>query len=254
MSDPAVLAVKASLTNADRAAALIGTTAAEIAEGGATAALLRQERALGGRAPARDPTISGQVAAGTASGTRAGASTAAAASNPLLAPAAVTAVALVGTAALQWKSLVDHGARYDFKAHADSMNHPHSTGCPDDGCPPGEVGIITLCPGTNPENCYESDLPGNLFYALIGRFVGWSELTMQLGSQFAELTDVTPRPSRPAVTWDSPEDTAAISLGFGLPLPLSLASLCASIPPARARLDARTGCEDCTTPTAASIH
>jgi hypothetical protein len=154
---------------------------------------------------------------------------------------------LMASAALKWRALVNHGARFDFKAHI--MHFPRvGPGCPDDTCPPGEVGIVTLCPGgSSPQNCYESDLPGNIFYALIGRHVGFSELTLQLGSQLAELTDL-PRPGRPAVTWDSPEDTAAIHLGFslGASLPLSRASLCGSVTPSRGVLDARTGCDDCT--------
>lgn len=254
LGDPAVRVLRVVLTEADVAARRAGTSAQEITEGGAAAATLLQERSLGSRAPARNPTISGQLGAGTAAGARAAAALSGSAHSPLRAAQAVKAIALVGAAALIWKRLVDHGARYDFKAHADSMNHPHGAACPDERCNPGEVGIITLCPGTIPENCYESDLPGNLFYALIGRFVGWSELTLQLGSQLAELTDVTPRPSRPAVTWDSPEDTSAINVGFGLPLPLTVSGLCAVIPGAHGRLDARTGCEDCTSPTTASIH
>ena len=154
----------------------------------------------------------------------------------------------LASAGLGWKALVNHGARYDFKAH--TMNHPRGTSCPDEGCPAGAVGIITLCPGSNPQNCYESDLPGNLFYALIGRFIGWSELTLQLGSQYAELTDVT----RPTVTWDTPDDTAAITLGYALPMPLTRGALCGSIGPARATLDARHACQDCLDPTTAAIR
>jgi len=79
-------------------------------------------------------------------------------------------------------------------------------------------------------------MPGNLFYALIGRFVGFSELTLQLGSQLAQLTGTG--------TWDPPQDTAAIHLGFSLPLPLSASGLCGLLPPARGSLTARASCID----------
>lgn len=138
--------------------------------------------------------------------------------------------------------------------HTDSMHMPHTAHCPEEGCPPGEHGTIRLCPGTNPENCYQSDLPGNLFYALIGRHVGFSELTLQLGSQFAELTDLPRPPIRPVITWDTPDDTAAISLGFRLPLPLTQSALCGAISPARPTLASRTGCEDCIDPTPSVIR
>jgi hypothetical protein len=152
----------------------------------------------------------------------------------------------LASAALGWAALVTHRARYDFKMHTDSMHMPHASGCPDDTCPPGEHGTITLCPGTgvNPINCYESDMPGNLFYALIGKHVGMTELTLQLGSQLAELMDL-PRTGRPAITWDTPDDTASIAVGFSLPLPLSSTSLCAAIDPARSTLQARNDCDDC---------
>ena len=113
--------------------------------------------------------------------------------------------------------------------------------------PPGEHGTITLCPGTgvNPINCYESDMPGNMFFALIGRHVGMTELTLQLGSQLAELMDRPRPPIRPAIAWDTADDTASIAVGFSLPLPLSAASLCAAVDPARATLQQRNDCDDC---------
>jgi len=253
MTDPAVLAVKRDIAAADAIARRHGITASVVAEGGAATAVEAQEARLRITGPAPPPRIGaivGQMAAGVASRSRAAAALAAALrADPLNAPSIMRDFAQinvhVAAAAFAWKALVDHRARYDFKAHADSMNHPRSAACPDLDCPPGEVGIVTLCPGSVAENCYESDLPGNLFYALIGRHVGWSELTLQLGSQLAELTDVTPRPARPVITWDSPEDTFAISLGFRLPLPLTRAALCSALPAARGSLDSRSGCEDC---------
>lgn len=249
MTDPAVLATQARLGVAGTHAAHLGLTVAQLGEAGGTVAALREESKLGAGAPARTADARAQIASGMVSS----AAVASAAPAAMRSPVHAAAMTLdLADAALRWKALVGHGARYDFKAH--TMNHPRGTSCPDDGCPGGEVGIITLCPGTGPQNCYESDLPGNLFYALIGRFIGWSELTLQLGSQYAELTDVTPRPARPAVTWDTPDDTAAIRLGYHLPLPLSSGALCGSVTPGRPSLNARHGCQDCLDPTSAAIR
>lgn len=257
MTDPSVLSVRSFMSAADRLARTHGTTAAQVAEGGAAAAVLAQETKLsvvGPAPPPRNATINAQLRAGIVSGAAAaGALTPSSIFDPKAADAAAIML-LLGSGAMIWKGLVDHAARYDFKAHTDSMRHPHTANCPQAGCPPGEVGIVTLCPGTNPQNCYESDLPGNLFYALIGRHAGFSELTLQLGSQMAELTDTTPRPARPVVTWDSPEDTAAIALGFSLPLPLTRTAFCSALSPARARLAHRVGCDDCLDPTPSRIR
>ncbi|MET0391908.1 MAG: DUF4157 domain-containing protein [Chitinophagaceae bacterium] len=243
-SDAAVLSVRSDLATAARFLSGAGVTPADIAEASVTAATLAQHTRLRSRAPAFNPTITGQLAAGTASAGRVNAA-------PITAvPSIVAATALVASAALKWKRLVDHTARYDFKAHV--MNHPRSAHCPDDGCESVETGVVTMCPGGAAENCYESDLTGNLFYALIGRFIGWSELTLQLGSQLAELTDSRVTATHPAVTWDSPEDTAGIHLGFALPLPLTAAGLCAMLAPARASLSSKAGCDDCTEPTTAA--
>lgn len=250
MTDPAVLAVQADMKAADVLARSHGTTAAAVAEGGAAATVLNEEAILKakGAAPPRKPTdpISAQLLAGITSGIPAAA---ALARHPI--DAGLIALR-INRAARGWKALVDHKARYDFKAHV--MDHPKSAHCPAPGCVPKEVGTITLCPGAASENCYESDLPGNLFYALIGKHIGWSKNTLQLGSQLAELTDVTPRPMRSAVTWDTPDDTAAIDLGFGLPLPLSRAALCSTVRPSHGSLSLpTTSCDDCSELTTAAI-
>jgi hypothetical protein len=253
MSDAAVLRIRGDMRMASFFAGALRTSTATLAEAGATSAVLAQETSLGSAAPARTADASAQISAGTSSISRASAAVARGATSfpftltPFPSPSAAAVLgagAALASAAAGWRTLVNHAARYDFKAHPDSMNHPHSPHCPDEGCFPGEVGIVTICPGLHPENCYESDVPGNLFYALIGKFVGFSELTLQLGSQLAELTDL-PRPGRPAVTWDSPEDTAAVSIGFGLPLPLTRTSLCGALSSGRSRMGSRVGCEDC---------
>ena len=254
LRDKDVLAVQGLLAAADSIARTRGTSANTFAEAGAAAAIeaqLAKLLAAGPTPPALSGAIVGQLAAGIKSEKAAAAAPGAALLADPLSPLAVssdflTLNGLIAAAALKWKSLVDHHARYDFKNHADSMDQPHSTHCPDPECPPTEHGTITLCPGAASSNCYESDLPGNLFYAFIGRFIGWSELTLQLGSELAELTDL-PRAGRPAITWDSPEDTAAIHLGFGLGagLPLTRAALCGAVGPARSSLDGVAACDDC---------
>jgi Domain of unknown function (DUF4157)/Bacterial toxin 44 len=260
MLDHEVLAVQEDLATANRLAKLHGTTASSVTEGGGAAAVLAQLAWLSSqkakspklKPPALNPKITEQLVEGARSGSAATAAlTPASSFDPRLITTPLIGLNIV-SAALKWKALVDHTARYDFKAHSDSMKHPNGV-CPDKGCRPGEVGIITLCPGLLSENCYESDLPGNLFYALIGRHVGWSELTLQLGSQLAELTD-EPRKGRPAITWDTPDDTAAITLGFSLPLPLTRAALCGELSTARMSLALRKGCQDCLVPTSSIIR
>lgn len=245
--DPAVLAVKRDMDHADRLARRYGTTAAALAEGGVTARVLAEEtklRTLGPTPPARNPTINSQLASGAAAGALATVAVTPTGSLDRRIIDTPRMLFAINSAATAWATLVTHGATYDFKAHV--MNHPTSPHCPDPGCVPKEVGTVTLCPGHASANCYESDLPGNIFYALIGKHVGFSRNTLQLGSQFAELTDVTPRPARPAITWDTPDDTAAIDLGFGLPLPLTRSVLCTVVPPARGRLSLpTTSCADC---------
>jgi peptidoglycan hydrolase-like protein with peptidoglycan-binding domain len=236
-SDTVVLAIKLMLDAADLFASVGGTSAAEIGEAGATAAVLAQEALLGSAAPARTAIASGQIGAGTTS-----ASNVASKAGD---PSVLAAITLVAAAAIKWKGIVETGARYDFKNNV--LNHLHASNCPL-GCDEGEVGIVTLCPGAKTENCYEADLPGNLFYAAIGRLVGWSELALQLGSQLAELKDTTLTKFHPKVEWDPPTDTAAITLGFhGIPVPLTKSTLCGTVPKFRALLNARKGCDDCTT-------
>jgi outer membrane protein OmpA-like peptidoglycan-associated protein len=244
MVDPRVLHIQTLLSRANTLLTLAGVAlnTDRIAESGSTVAISGQLLNLGSAAPSLNPTISSQLAMGALSSSLVASTTYSASIPQKIAIASATA--LIAMAALEWKNLVNHGAPFDFKAHI--MNHPHSPNCPDEGCVSRETGVITLCPGSAPENCYESDITGNIFYALIGRFIGWSELTLQLGSQLAELTDTRTTPVHPAVTWDTPDDTFGIHLGFGLPLPLTNADLCTAIGPNRSSLSIKTGCADCT--------
>ncbi len=252
MTDPAVLSVQSDISTATSILAAhpgVSVTTNDIEEGSSAAAILAQEARLGAAAPARNPTINSQLTPAIVAGARVASDLNS--SMPLVPTTVVSAGLLMASAALKWRALVNHGARYDFKAHV--MNHPGSAHCPDEGCTSVETGVVTICPGVAAENCYESDLTGNIFYALIGRFIGWSERTLQLGSQLAELTDTRVTPTHPAVTWDSPEDTAAIALGFGMPLPITAASLCGILSPARSTLSHKAGCDDCTELTSAPI-
>ena len=246
-ADKDVLGVKRALSSADFFARIGGTTAAEIGEAGATAAVLNELRSLGSAAPAFTGAAGTKAAAQIAAG-KTSLSNVAGKLDPAV---LLGAIPMVTSAALLWKGLVETGARYDFKNNV--LNHPKAAGCPQN-CDEGEVGIVTLCPGSRSENCYEADVPGNLFYAAIGRFVGWSELALQLGSQLAELKDITITKFHPAVEWDPPTDTAAIMLGFrALPVPLTRGDLCGIVPKVRGALNIRRGCPDCATAAALDI-
>lgn len=240
-TDVAVLGIRADIAAADAIARANGTTAHEVAEGGAAAAVVAQQLSMsssGTPAPPPTPAAATEIAVGTIAGLTA---TRALASHPI---DAVRIGILINRAANNWRALVNHGARYDFKAH--TMRSPTTTNCPDTGC----RNSVTICHGAGvgpgASNCYLTDLPGNFFYAQIGRFAGWSERTLQLGSQLAQLTGTG--------TWDTPQDTAAIHLGFSLPIPMTSADLCSVLPGARSRLNSRANCEDCSEPTTAPIR
>jgi hypothetical protein len=80
------------------------------------------------------------------------------------------------------------------------------------------------------------DLPGNVFYAAVGRFVGFSENVLQLGSQFAQLAA--------GGSWDPPEDTEMITFGFNLPQPLTRAAFCSALESAKTSFDLQH-CGEC---------
>lgn len=228
MSDVAVLAVRSHMMVADILARSHGTTAQAVAEGGVAARIVQQVASMtiaGTPPPSTPPAPTAQIALGTAAGTAAASTLASHPSD------ALTIATEINTAAGLWRILVNHGARYDFKAH--TMQNPRTPCCPVAPC----TSTITLCAGPATENCYLTDLPGNLFYALIGRFVGFSERTLQLGSEFAQLTGTG--------AWDPPQDTAAITIGFALPLPLSSGGLCSLLVPLRGGLNTRPNCRDC---------
>lgn len=153
---------------------------------------------------------------------------------------AVTTLRELRSAALKWKALVGSGMPYDFKVGSSTMLDPKSASCPDSDC--GKP--ITLCPGSPGLNCYGKDLPGNVFYATIGRFVGFSENALQLGSQFAQLASTK--------SWDPPEDTEMISFGFNLPGSLTSATFCSALQGAKSSFPLNK-CGDCNEKVNASI-
>jgi hypothetical protein len=112
-------------------------------------------------------------------------------------------------AALTWMALVQDKAKYDFKNNV--LKNPHSKDCPVD-C----KSTLTLC-----DMCFLTDVPGNIFYAHVGRFAGWTDLALRLGSQYAQLISKK--------TWDPPEDSAILTIGLGLPDPLTTAALCSAL-------------------------
>jgi hypothetical protein len=153
---------------------------------------------------------------------------------------AVTTLTALRDASLQWKALVGTGKPLDFKNDPSTMQNPKSAHCPDADCSK----TITLCPGSPGLNCFEKDLPGNVLYATVGAFVGFSETALQLGSQWAQLASTK--------TWDPPEDTQMISFGFGLPHPLTRAAFCSALQGSKTGFSLHP-CADCKETTIAAI-
>jgi hypothetical protein len=151
-------------------------------------------------------------------------------------PNAIVTLLALRDAALAWKALVGHGKPFDFKVDPATMGDPRSASCPR-GC----SNTITLCPGNTGKNCYEKDLPGNVFYAHIGVYAGFSENALQLGSQYAQLTS----PSKQGRHWDPPADTQMISFGANLPMALTASTFCAALQGAKGSF-ATHNCADCT--------
>ncbi|MCP4117251.1 MAG: DUF4157 domain-containing protein [Desulfobacteraceae bacterium] len=237
--DPAVLAVQADLAGANRIASRYGFSADRIAEGAVVRRVLTAESALAtaGTPATRTPGFRRQLAA-SVPGQRAFGRAVVASSVPLAGAPEAIVLAGVRRAALSWRNLVGTGRRFDFKNDPRTMQRPTSAHCPDD-C----ANTITLCPGTG-SDCFRTDVPGNLFFAHVGRFVGWTELALQLGSQFAQL--------RSAGRFDTLDDTRMIRLGCGLPDPLTRTALCAAINASRSIFVLRP-CGNCTEATTARV-
>jgi len=232
-TDPAVVAIRTDLADASRAAARRGLSAERIFEGAVMTKVLQAERAAG--SPRRTAEATAQLGAATPG---LGAFRRSGARASVGSPFDLLLLGTIRRAALRWKGLVGTGKRYDFKNDRRTMRNPTSTNCPVD-C--GHT--ITLCP-SSASDCFRTDVPGNLFYAHVGRFVGWTELVLQLGSQFAQLDSTA--------TWDPPEDTRMIAIGFALPDPLTRSGLCAAIASNRSSFTLRT-CSNCSEVTTAAV-
>lgn len=227
-ADPLVLALKARLAGAERVASSYGFSAMAVAEGGVAKKVLAEEAKAG--SPTRSADAQSQITA-SVPGQREFGRAAIAATVPLVgAPEAIVLAAIKG-AATTWKNLVGTGKKYDFKNRSETLKKPQSANCPVE-C----SSTITLCPAPGVE-CFVKDVPGNLFYAHIGNFVGWSELILQLGSQFAQLES--------SAKWDPPEDTRMIHFGFNLPVSLTKADLCSLIQSHPGVFDVQS-CPSCT--------
>lgn len=226
-TDPVVLAIKTRLAGAERVARRFGFSAEAVAEGAVARKVLAEEARRGN--PPRTTEASSQLTQ-SVPGQRAFARALIGAGVPIAgAPEAIVLAAIRG-AALTWKGLVGTNRKYDFKNRPETLETPIS-----ENCPVNCANTITLCPNTA-SDCFVKDVPGNLFYAHVGRFVGWTELTLQLGSQFAQLESSS--------TWDPPEDTRMINFGFSLPDPLTPSGLCSAINANRSVFDLQE-CANC---------
>jgi hypothetical protein len=235
--DPIVLAVQANLAGAHRVAARFGFSAERVAEGGIAKRVLAEETKAG--SPARTPEAAAQITASAPGQAEFGRAVAAAtAPLPFVGAPEQIVLLVIRRAAAAWKDLVGTGKRYDFKNDPATMKGPSSAHCPVQ-CD----NTITLCPSTT-SDCFLTDVPGNLFYAHLGRFIGWTELSLQLGSEFAQLESTK--------TWDPPEDTHMISIGFALPHPLGRSDLCAAIGANRGSFNLMP-CANCSEPTTAAL-
>lgn len=234
-SDPTILALQARLAGAERVARSGGFSAERVAEGAVAKRVLAEEARAG--SPTRTTEASAQIAA-SVPGQREFGRALLAAPVPIAGRREALVLAAIRGAALTWKNLVGTGRKYDFKNRSETLGNPTSDNCPSD-C----GNTITMCPSTA-SDCFVKDVPGNLFYAHVGRFVGWTELSLQLGSQFAQLDA--------SATWDPPEDTRMITFGFGLPDPLTRASLCSAIQANRSVFDLQT-CSNCSEEVSADV-
>jgi RHS repeat-associated protein len=107
-----------------------------------------------------------------------------------------------------WKEMVKDGARWDFK---DQIKR-NPTG-------PGES--IMLCDNEASCDWYEYSMPGNIFYAYVGRVAGFTEAEIRAGAVYAQLTDPENVPEKndwqpwwSPIGLDQATDQAAIELGF----------------------------------------
>jgi hypothetical protein len=212
-TDPRALAIKQDLDAASRGGARYGYSATDVLEGGVARKVLAAERTAGN--PPRTAAASLQLGAADPQNQFGRAILAATAPIPFAGAPEQMMLGLIRRASLGWKNLVETGAVWDFKNNVLSSPRLATAGCSSTCIVPPTV---TIC-----GRCYEHNLPGDLFYAYIGKFCGFSLNALQLGSQYAEL-----QPNSSS-NWDPPADTAAIDLGFNLPPTIARTNLCASL-------------------------
>jgi hypothetical protein len=110
---------------------------------------------------------------------------------------------------LWWKEMVKDGARWDFK---DQIKRQPPRG-------PGES--IMLCESEADCDWYEYSMPGNIFYAYVGRVVGFTEFEIRAGAIYAQQKDPENDPEKndwqpwwSPIGLDQATDVAALELGF----------------------------------------
>ncbi len=202
-SDPRVVEIKRRVSAAEVVGGKYGYSAQAVLEGGLARKVLAAERAAGN--PPRTAAATAQIAAADPQNQFGRALLVATVPLPFIGAPEHAMLAALKSASEGWKSLVQTGADLDFKNNVLKQENLTKAGCPAPTCPR----TITLLGA-----CYGSDLPGNIFYAYLSGFCGFSRTTVHLGSQFAQLQENAGK------HWDPPEDTAAMDLGYDLPTAL----------------------------------
>ncbi len=236
-ADKAVLNVKADLDKALKIMKIFGISAKKVAEGGVLVKKVLPEWSRAGR-PKVKPKARSQLTKAILGKTALNNAIVKAGNirKPIRAALIIKALMRIRRAGQNWTKLVGPNEKFDFKNRSETMESPKSQSCPVK-CP----STITFCPNTG-YNCYSTEAPGNLFYAHVGKYVGWSELALQLGSQFAQL--------KTTKDWDLPEDTLMISLGFSLTDPLTRSVFCKALNKHRSSFTLHS-CVNCSEPTSA---
>jgi Domain of unknown function (DUF4157)/Bacterial toxin 44 len=191
---PAVLAIKSDLDSARLGGARYGYSSTDVLEGGLARRVLAAEAAAGH--PRRTADASSQLGAADPHNEFGRALMGAAIPLPFAGMPEQMLLLHIRRAGARWVSMVQTGAVWDFKNTVLSAANLAGANCTN---PCTNPPTVTIC-GT----CYEHDLPGNLFYAYIGRVCGFSLNALQLGSQFAELLPTS------SSNWDTPEDTITV--------------------------------------------
>ena len=192
-NEPDALKAKQRMNKARMSGAAIGFDLDHVAGGAAKALVLKEEIKAG--FPKRTPDAESQMT--QESVIYSGASVFSAGSKE-----GKSMYANLLAASLWWKGKVATGGNWDFKSN--KLKAPSVGGC-QKNCVMAQPSITMS--GTS----YGNDVPANLFFGHLGRFLGFSLNTLQLGSQYANLLPDS------AGDWDTPDDTVAVAAGFDLP-------------------------------------